>query len=67
MSRDQLCELLRACWIDQASHGRHAIGRNAHSPCVFQNDRFIRGDINAVHFIARDVAVEPLDLGTESF
>jgi len=58
--------LLRACRIDQSAYRGDAIGRNAHSPGVFLDDCLVRGEINAVHLIASYVAVEPLDLWTES-
>ena len=58
--------LFRACRIDQSAYSGDAIGRNAHSPGVFLDECLIRGEINAVHLIASYVAVEPLDLWTES-
>ena len=57
--------LFRACRIDQSAYGGDAIGRNAHSPGVFLDDRLVRGEINAVHLIASYVAMKPLDLWTE--
>src|SRR5580704_17917918 len=48
--------------VEQTSHGGNAVGRNTRSLGVFANHRFIRGQIHAVDLVARDVAVQPLDV-----
>ena len=50
--------------VDQAAYGRDAIGRKADAPGVFFDGRLVRGEVDAIHFVAGYVAMEPLDLGT---
>src|SRR5580692_422641 len=58
--------LFRARRVQKSAHRRDAIGRKTHSLGVFLDSRLVRGKINAVHFVAGYVAMEPLDLGTHS-
>ena len=58
--------LLRACRVDESSHRGDAIGWNAYAPGVFLDDRLVRSEVDAVHFVAGNVAMQPLDLGTHS-
>ena len=48
--------------IDQAPHRRDAIRRKASAACVFANRFLVRRQVHTIDFVARDVAVEPLDL-----
>ena len=52
--------------IDHSAYHRDAIGGNARSPGMFLDDCLVRGEIYAVHLIASYIAMEPLDLWTES-
>jgi hypothetical protein len=58
--------LLRACRVEEAANGGDAIGRKACAPGMFLNARLVRCEVDAVHLVAGDVAMEPLDLGTHS-
>jgi hypothetical protein len=60
-------KLFRGGRINQPSHSGNAIGRKAHASGVFLNGRFVRREIHAVHFVAGDVAMQPLNLATHFF
>jgi hypothetical protein len=54
-------------WVEKSPHGGDAISRKAYALSVFLDDRFVRGEIDTVHLVAGYIAMEPLDLGTQSF
>ena len=56
--------LLRACWVEESAHRRDAIGRKSYALGVFLDGRLVRSEVDAVHFVAGYVAMEPLNLGT---
>jgi hypothetical protein len=56
--------LFSSCRIDQTAHGGDAIGRKAYALGMFLDRGFVRSEVNAIYLVARDVAVEPLDLRT---
>src|ERR1700733_1968724 len=58
--------LLRACRFKQSAHGGDTTGGKTYAFGVFLDGRFVRSEIDAVHLVAGDIAVEPLDLGTHS-
>jgi len=53
--------------LKESAHGGDAIGRKAYAFGVLLDGRLVRGEIDAVHFVAGYVAMEPLDLGTHCF
>lgn len=53
--------LLCGCRVDQSPHCRYSIRRKAHSLCVFLNRRLVRRQIHTVDFVARYVALQPLN------
>ena len=65
-SRTNYPPLFSACRVEKSPHSRDAVGRKAHALGVFLNDSFIRGEVDAVHFVAGYIAMEPLDLGPQS-
>jgi len=56
--------LLGSCRIDEAADRGDAIGRKAYAPGVLVNGRLIGGEVDAIHLVAGNVAMEPLDAGT---
>ena len=59
--------LLRAGGIEKSANGGDAIGRKAYALGVFMDGCLVGGEVDAIHLVASDVAMEPLDLGTHSF
>ena len=57
-------DLRRACRVEEPAHSRDAIGGNARAPGVFMDGGFVRSEVDAVHFVAGYVTLEPADLGT---
>ena len=59
--------LLGGGWIYQAADGGDAIGWEAGALGVFADGGLIGREVNAVHFISGDVAVQPLNFGAHGF
>jgi hypothetical protein len=53
---------LRGGRVDQAAHCRDAIAGDACTLGVLLDCGFVWSEVDAVHFVAGDVAVQPLDL-----
>lgn len=58
--------LFGSAGIYESTHRRYSIRRNAGSYCMFANRRLVWGKINAVNFVARYVALQPLNLWSHS-
>src|SRR5882672_6912949 len=56
---------LRRHRADYILDARDRVGREARSLCVLANDVFARRAIDAVDLVVSDVAVHPLDVGSE--
>src|SRR5580693_2055727 len=52
--------------VDQPAHGSDAIARKTLALGVLLDTGLVRSEINAVHFVAGDITVEPLNLRTHS-
>ena len=57
---------LGPCGIKKAPHRGNAIGRNTYTLGVLMNAGFVGSQIDAIHFVSGDVAVEPLNLRPHS-
>src|ERR1700691_1800273 len=57
---------LRVCRIEEPTHCSDAIRRKPCAPGVFLNGCLVRSEVDAVHFVAGHVAMQPLDLWTHS-
>ena len=53
--------------VDEAADCGDAIGWEAALAGVFADGSFVGGEIDAVHFVAGDVALQPLDFGAHGF
>ncbi len=56
-SQRNRCMSLGCAGVDQPANGGNSIGRNTNALCVFLDDGFVWSEIDAVNFIAGDVAV----------
>ena len=54
------------CRVEKAPHRRDAVGRKANPLGVFSDNSFVRGEVDAVNFVAGYITMEPLDLGPQS-
>jgi len=52
--------------VDESAHGGDAIGWKAYALGVFLDDRFVWSEVDAVHFVTCHIAMEPLNLRTQS-
>ncbi len=59
--------LLRTGGIKKSANGGDAIGRKTYSLSVFMDNCLVGGEVDAIHFVASNVAMEPLDLRTHTF
>ena len=60
--------LLRGCWVYQPAHGRRLrLQASAYALGVFLHGGLVWSEVHAVHFVAGDVAVEPLDFRAHFF
>ena len=55
------------CRVEKSPHSGDAVGRDTYALSVFLDDSLVRGEVDAVHLIAGYIAMEPLDLGPQSF
>jgi hypothetical protein len=53
--------LLRACRIDQPADGRDSVGGKASAAGMLLDSGFIRREVHAIHLVACDVTMEPLN------
>ena len=53
----------RAGRIEKSAHGRDAVGGKAHAAGMFLDGCLVRREVDTVHFVSGDIAVEPLDPG----
>src|SRR5438067_3407225 len=63
---ESLCSFCR-CRIDDLFHLGNPVGRESTLLRVLAHQLFIRRDVNAVSFVIRHVALDPLDLRSEFF
>src|ERR1044071_2690897 len=54
--------LFRRRRVDHPLDVRDAVGGEAAALCVLADGRLVRGDVDAVDLVARDVALDPLNL-----
>ena len=55
----------RCGWVDHAADFGDFVGREAAEAGVLADDRFVFGEVDAKGLVAGDVALDPLDVGTE--
>jgi len=56
--------LLRGRGVDEPTHGGNAVGREASALGVFANGGFVGSKIDAIEFVAGDIALQPLNFWT---
>lgn len=65
-AKGEASDLLRTCRVEESAHSGDAISWQAHEFGVFLDGRLVGCEIDAVHFVACHVAMEPLDLSAHS-